>query len=539
MNWAKEKKKIKLLGMLFTVLLANVIGRMLEKYGALNLQEWWKIILVFLFVFPCTAILHYVGRFLEKKLVIPIDASCENRLELIGCAVFLFFSWSIVLLGVYPGFFVYDAGDELLQVITRNFTTHHPLLHVLYLGGIVQAGYKIFGTYNAGIFLFFLIQISLFVGAITYAYHKMRTFGFHRYLCRAMIGFMGVFPLFSMCVLCSCKDSIFSLILFLWVITTYEWLYQDSKFCKCRWIICSILMCLLRNNAIYALIVTGIGMIFILKEYRKQITVMLTLTIGMTIVISNAFAGVLHAENGGKQEMLTVPIQQLARAYQYERDVFSKQDEEILLSYIPYENLGNYRPKLSDAVKIGFCNEQYERDTVSFLKLWARIGSKVPMCYLNAWLMTSYGYWYPDAVVDVYKGNTVYTFTYDENSYFGYETEAPGMRETKIPMIDEFYRKLSLEMYKEKIPVVAQLFSMGFMFWVYIWMMFLLIEKRGKKSMVPYSLLFWMIATLMLGPTFLPRYVFFLWLVIPFMLGDIICDRSIVAMSEENIAEAA
>ena len=44
------------------------------------------------------------------------------------------------------------------------------------------------------------------------------------------------------------------------------------------------------------------------------------------------------------------------------------------------------------------------------------------------------------------------TFTYDKNSYFGYETEAPGVRESKIPVIDELYRKLSLEIYKERIP---------------------------------------------------------------------------------------
>lgn len=41
------------------------------------------------------------------------------------------------------------------------------------------------------------------------------------------------------------------------------------------------------------------------------------------------------------------------------------------------------------------------------------------------------------------RGNTVFTFTYKDNSYFGYEVEQPGVRESKIPWLDEVYRKLS------------------------------------------------------------------------------------------------
>lgn len=74
--------------------------------------------------------------------------------------IFLFFLlvWGIVLLAVYPGFFVYDAQDEFNQVAMRRFTTHHPLLHVVLLGGIVSLGNKIFASYNAGIALYMVFR---------------------------------------------------------------------------------------------------------------------------------------------------------------------------------------------------------------------------------------------------------------------------------------------------------------------------------------------------------------------------------------------
>ena len=90
------------------------------------------------------------------------------------------------------------------------------------------------------------------------------------------------------------------------------------------------------------------------------------------------------------------------------------------------------------------------------------------MIYLNAWLMTSYGYWYPDAVINVYGGNAVHTFTYQDSSYFGFETEYPGTRESKFPGLEEQYRKMSLELYQQKVPGISMLFSPGFLFWVFL-----------------------------------------------------------------------
>ena len=77
--------------------------------------------------------------------------------------VFLFFLivWGIVLLAVWPGFFVYDAQEEFNQVAQRRFTTHHPLLHVLLLGGIISAGNKLFGSYNAGIACYMIFQMTV------------------------------------------------------------------------------------------------------------------------------------------------------------------------------------------------------------------------------------------------------------------------------------------------------------------------------------------------------------------------------------------
>lgn len=49
-------------------------------------------------------------------------------------AIILFLCWLPVFLAVYPGFFAYDATEELQEVLTGQYVTRHPLLHVLMLG---------------------------------------------------------------------------------------------------------------------------------------------------------------------------------------------------------------------------------------------------------------------------------------------------------------------------------------------------------------------------------------------------------------------
>lgn len=46
--------------------------------------------------------------------------------------------WLPILLAYYPGIFAYDASNQVMQVINHDYTTHHPLVHTLLLGGFFQ-----------------------------------------------------------------------------------------------------------------------------------------------------------------------------------------------------------------------------------------------------------------------------------------------------------------------------------------------------------------------------------------------------------------
>lgn len=425
-----------------------------------------------------------------------------------------------VLLAEYPGFFVYDAQTEVTEVFTRTFTTHHPLLHVLLLGGIISAVHKVTGSYNAGICTYLVLQMLVMTAVFALVILYLRKFRVRRGIRIAAFLFYGLFPTIVMYTLCSSKDGLFSAFLLLLALLLMQLRRDPETFLRSRrhvaaLILSALLMMLMRNNGFYGyLVFVPFGIFFLRKEWKKVIP-LLALPVALYLLVNSALTAAVHAQSGEHQEMLTVPIQQLARTWQASPENFSSEDLEVLYSYLSEEGLRHYTPRISDILKTYFNNQQYAQDSASFWKLWQKTGEKNPATYLNAWFLTSYGYWYPGAVINVYQGNTVFTFTYKDSSYFGYEVEAPGTRHSLIPVLDTFYRRLSIEKFQQNIPGISLLFAPAFWFWVMLWYALRALQQRKAEKVYWMLPVFLTVLTVLLGPTYLVRYVVILWYIVP------------------------
>ena len=437
----------------------------------------------------------------------------------------IFVMYLPVFLAVYPGFFVYDAQDELMQVVTRSFSTHHPLVHVLMLGGIIQLVHKLTGSYNAGIACYTVFQMLVMAGIFGWCIRKLEKWGVGKGYRILTTLYFGLCPVLVMFSLCSAKDGLFAGMLLIMTILLTELFKAPEEFWKRRGkllllLAASLGMMLLRHNGFYAFAVFSVLTVIYLKKDRKKAALYFGGILATYLVVSAGLTGILRADASENQEMLTVPISQMARVYQNRKEELPPEEKELLYQYLPQEALEHYTPKVSDGVKVHFNNQAYEADRGSFLKLWLKWGTENPFTYLNAWFMTSYGFWYPDTVIDVYRGNTVFTYTYEDSSYFGYEVEQPGTRQSKLPWLSEIYRRMSLEIFQQRIPVVSMLFSPGFLFWMSAFILcFWGYHGRWKKVMALMPvMLCWL--TVLLGPTYLTRYVVYLWAVLPVILAE-------------------
>ncbi|MDE6386311.1 MAG: hypothetical protein K2L82_00735 [Lachnospiraceae bacterium] len=517
-----------ILSFLFTT--AMLFGVRLEAVGNVNFKDpslWISLpVLTCLFMILVRKFWNFLGGMKDRKnkyaqnLQIPKTPVKAAKHVDVLTFFFLIICWLPVLLAVYPGFFVYDAQDEWLQVASRTFTTHHPIVHVLMLGGIVCAIHKITDSYNLGIACYTLIQMMIVSGGFTYLLIFMRKRKVSKAVRMISLLYFAFFPVIVMFTLCSAKDAIFTVALLMLLLALLdmgsdrEVFFASKK--KMIFFVCSAAaMMLFRKNGVYAFAVMAPILLFYHKDYLKKALLLLAAAFGSYLLITAGLTAVLHAEGGGKQEMLTVPIQQLARTYKFNREVFEPEDIAALHEILPEEALVLYNPKLSDPVKVRFRNNTFAENKSKYIRLWARIGLKKPLSYINAWLVNSYGFWYPDTVIDVYSGNTVFTFTYGDSSYFGYEVEEPGFRDSKIPWLDEVYRKLALEISQEKIPIYSMLYSPGGIFWGIAFVFAYVLYRKKYHLVIPYLMVLLIWLTVILGPTYLPRYVLIFWFGLP------------------------
>ena len=545
-----------LFGFLFSICM--VFGAQLDQKGSVPFMNPWMWLSILAFAVVMTLMVSGLWSAMaqrqQSRVTLPhLKASREicrvsetqtGRTE--GGAFFLlrtggviFLLYFVVFLAVYPGFFVYDAQEEYLEVVTRSFTTHHPLFHVLMLGGIVQLVYKLTGSVNLGIAAYTLFQMAALSLIFGYFIWKLGEHGLRKRGQWILTLYLGICPPLVMFSLCSAKDGLFMGMLLIQVLLLLDLCEDVEAFWADRkkmllFAVSAILMMLFRHNGCYAFLAFLPFLAAFVKKKafsgndraqagRRSARLLAygVLLICLYLILNKGLAFVTKASGGEHQEMLTVPIMQLARTYAYGPDAFTQEDREVLFRYLPEDALQRYTPKVSDGVKISFSNAAYEENSGDFWKLWAGTLIHHPFSYVNAWLMTSYGFWYPDTVIDVYRGNTVFTYTYEDSSYFGYEVEEPGARTSFLPALDELYRRMSLTVFQQKVPFVSMLFSPGFLFWCMLFGLgFLLDQKEHGRYMevvLPFLLPILVFLTFLLGPTYLVRYVVFWWVLVPLL----------------------
>lgn len=526
----------------FSLTICMFLGSSLDSKHFLDFSGGLGFAALVFFTIGLAVMIEKCYRVLEKKekLNVISETVLEEQKKRYGVKQFLLrmaallFLWMPVFLAVYPGFFVYDAYDELQEVLQQSYHCHHPLLHVLLLGKIVYGIYQITGSYNAGIACYCILQAVFVSYTLVRVMEATVKFGMKKWLRVLFFLFYAFFPVILMYVFCTSKDTIFCCFLVLSILHLIDLFGQEQEFFTRKWNVAALLMDLtmmthFRNNAFYAYLcfvclVIAVRLVQTVrakdgmtgaKKRMVRFSLLLLIPIVLHSGLQNVVKTAVSAKDTEHQEILTVPIMQLTRTYVCKPEVFTEEEKEILYRYLPESNLNCYREKLSDLVKVGFRNENYEKDPGTFWNLWLKKGVSNPVSYLTAWLFTSYGYWYPDTVVDVYRGNDTFTYTYQDSSYFGYEVEQPGVRESKIPWLNEIYRKLSLEIYQQKIPVVSMLFSMGFWFWFYLFALGYGIRRKRLQYVFPLSLVFFIWLTLLLGPTYLVRYTIMFWFLLP------------------------
>ena len=336
-----------------------IIGNQIKTYNTAKFNDIRIYFSILCFSFIITAILVQIYKAIEK---FEKKQGNEETLKLTGkkrylvIFLILILCWTPIYLAVFPGYFCYDAMPQYNQYTLNYIVDLYPPIHTAILGWTVSTFEDLTGNANVGIAIYIITQMTIISACFTYCIAFLEKYKISKAIKIISILYYALFPVVVMFAICSTKDVLFTALLLVDMIIMLEALLDKESFIKSkklqvRFIIITFLTIIFRPNAIYAYI--PFLTIFALMLKKKEILISFTI-IGILYAF---YVGPIYSLLGvphnylRKSEALSVPLQQIARVYNYNFDSLEEQDLETIYNYTTKEQLEKYNPKIADAIK--------------------------------------------------------------------------------------------------------------------------------------------------------------------------------------------
>ena len=428
---------------------------------------------------------------------------------------FILICYVPMMLITFPGVFAYDVPYQLKQVVTGAYSTHHPLLHTLWMSELLQLGRRL-GNINIGAALYTGSQMAALSGCFALTCASLARQCGHRAGKRAAV-FFALYPLHMMMAVNATKDVLFSGFFAL----TLAWLCEIAQKPDARRMagaaVCGALMTMLRNNMAYALAVWLVVWLLLTRKRGLKAAMAMAIALGLGLSGNAVLKKATNAVDGDMSEMLSIPIQQLARARLMESEKLSGEEKTAIDELMPDEAWRLYDPTISDPVKFEFDTEKFRADSGKYIGVWLSVGKKCPNVYLDAVLMQTYSFFYPYSQYGVsgYYLQLKMSEAYDE-SWCDF---APPSSESFFPRV---LASLSWRFGAQgamQIPVLGWAFNMGLIIWTLFF--FILREmywgRWTRFFVLLLPVLLW--GTFLLGPVMAGRYIYPFVCVLPIAAG--------------------
>mgnify|MGYP000920592130 FL=1 len=529
------KKGYTIFSIIFSVFLSLVliIGSQLEFYSEIiwSFATLIKIIALSVSIFPLNyLLLKYVDKFKIQKS----DNINYKKIFVITFLIILFFNF-LVFLALYPGEYGYDAGFQIMEILEKDvqITSHFSLLFSFILAKVVNLGKVLFGSYQVGFGIYCFLQMTF----LSYVATKITVFCVKR-IPNKIIYFINVlffsfFPLYTLMSISAAQDSVFAGLFCLIILNVIELIenkdYWKNKLKPISLGILIFLLCLIRNNGFYCILIS-IPFIFLACK-NKKIVVLLIFIIPLFAykIYSGPVFNILGVTKTDTfREMLSIPSQQFARVYNYNLKVFSKEELKQLKKFYPQIDdfkYYTYRQSIADPTKSVLNNKYVKSNLKDYISLWTSNGVKDPENYVEAFLLNSLGFWYPNKN---YNDDRMY-HPYIEIEMMDAAKWNPRYvqikRESKFPIYEKILNITIGKNAWKRIPVISTIFTTGTYFIIFIFLFLLTILRRNFKYMLPISIILGLYATLFLSPVALFRYCFPIIMVSPLMINLILYQK--------------
>lgn len=432
------------------------------------------------------------------------------------------------LLAFFPGIFGYDGPVEMFQVYggIEEVTAHHPLAHIYLMKACFELGNILTGNYNAGLFLYSVIQMFVMTGAFVYSIIWMRKKKFSAFWRILAFLYLTLNPIVQLLNLNTTKDTLWSGFFLLGVLFLMDVLDEWSKQNIVKFLFAAIGMCVFRNQGYIILAFVAVGVLLLLRKNAWKSFVIMIICVITGWFLMGPFVNMLGIAHGDSREMYSIPMQQLARVWK-EAEAgnaeLSVQERKLIEELIPVENLQMYAPNSADFVKSGFITSVFNKHKTEYMRLYLNLAVRYPGIYVRAFTELVSGFWDITQYGD-FRG-LLYTNTYTDPFF----NVCQIGRKSLFPAYESYLVTFAENL--DSFPIFNIVFSHVFpVLLLVIVMVESLLQKRWKLLAVM-MFLFGQWGIMLLSPAMLIRYAYPLMVCVPILVA-FIAEPEKVSISE-------
>ena len=454
--------------------------------------------------------------------------------------------WIPCFLAYYPAICAYDAPVQTGQAVEGYMIDHHPIAHTLLIKGAILLGKNVLGNVNAGIGVYTLLQQMFLATVFALGIAFLWRCESRRIWMILVQLFCMIYPFHLYMSVSMTKDTVFSGF-FLLQLLALGWILSGSAeqrtmlSVELLFFFSTVGMILFRNNGRYAFLVLLVFLVsaVLFGKTKRRFWGRILLWAAGAFLVGNVFLSVLFsvtdAEQGDRREMLSMPIQQLARTYVYhggagvlpeDDNTMDDADKALVNDFLLDESYREYDPAFADPVKRHTNTYVVRYRFRDFSRTYFHLLFQYPGDFINAALAVNAGYLYPwditHAEINLTEafGNMGYVQTRWEEGTLN----ARGIfKESKWESLFRRMEQWADENAYLQIPVFKYLFVPGIWLYLYLLLFGWLLTKRYFRRCCPLALVLGYYLTLFLGPTVQLRYIYPVMISFPFLV--LLCSR--------------
>ena len=410
----------------------------------------------------------------------------EKRCFILPLAVILL-CWMPYVIAFYPGFVPSDGLKQLNNYFgSGHFTDNHPAFSTMMMGWAMKLGRRL-GSDNLGIFLFTgpqLLVNAMVMAACFPVFRKLNSPARLRRIALFQFALIPIWPNYAYSLL---KDSYYMAMVLLFVIQIVKMLFDADDFCSGRGdlILMTAALCLLmfvrhEGQFVGAIVFLSLFTIGPVRKHWKRLIPVLLIPLILINIFNHAVRPRLGIDDSPAREALTMPFRQTSAVVLNMEDSLTEEESAVLHELFEYDQIKDmYSVETADFLK-GLFDPWAPRDAVlRYLKVWAQLGLKHPLLYLDVFLSSNTRYYDPFLAPhrDIYGWYKIEQESYVNKGLFDiyYQPRTAVLRSVLINIADGLPR----------LPLTSLFFSLGLNAWIMISFTAYLLRKKIRGVIIP------------------------------------------------------